>query len=251
MTTPVITVLEGARISEVERLLERRGISSLAVVGDDGRAVGVLSRTDVLRAARAEVTTNGPTVRESLHALRARDIMHRDVFSVAPSTSVAVAARAMVSRRFHRVFVAEGPRLVGVFSTKDVLRAIAEKRVGTPIGTVMSAPAFTVRVSDPLWLATDRLEQAHVSGLCVVDEDEWPVGTFTQSEALAAIDRPSATPVEEVMSYSVLCLDVHTPLFRAAAQAQATRSRRVLAVEGRRAHGVVTGLDFARAASAG
>jgi hypothetical protein len=48
------------------------------------------------------------------------------------------------------------------------------------------------------------------------------------------------------MSYAMLCLDVRTPLYRAAAYAHATRARRVLAVEGRHLKGVLTGIDFAR-----
>ena len=52
------------------------------------------------------------------------------------------------------------------------------------------------------------------------------------------------------MSYAMLCLNVRTPLFRAAAQAYETRARRILVIDDRRVMGVVTGLDFARAASA-
>jgi hypothetical protein len=44
-----------------------------------------------------------------------------------------------------------------------------------------------------------RLEKAHVIGRVVV-EDDWPVGLFTQREALDARDRERNTPVEEVMS---------------------------------------------------
>ena len=130
-----------------------------------------------------------------------------------------------------------------------MLLAIERKRVATPIHEVMSAPAFVIPLGAKLSLATDRLERAHVSGLCVVDEDEWPVGTFTQREALASRDLDGDTPLEEVMSYAMLCLDVRTPLYRAAAYAHATRARRVLAVEDNRVEGVLTGLDFARVAA--
>jgi signal-transduction protein with cAMP-binding, CBS, and nucleotidyltransferase domain len=134
-----------------------------------------------------------------------------------------------------------------VLSTKDLLIAVHASHDGQPLRDHMRAPAYTIRMDESLALATDRLAHAHVSGLCVVDEHEHPVGTFTQTEALAARDRPSETRVEEVMSYAMLCLDVRTPLYRAAAHAHATRARRVLAVEGGHVRGVLTGLDFARA----
>src|SRR5262249_15627308 len=107
-------------------------------------------------------------------------VMKRDVVGLGPDASVSIAARMMVERRIHRVSVMEAGALLGVLSTKDVLAAIRDKRVSAPIGEAMSAPVFTIPLRARLSLATDRLERAHVSGLCVVDETEWPVGTFTQ-----------------------------------------------------------------------
>jgi CBS domain-containing protein len=137
---------------------------------------------------------------------------------------------------------------VGVLSTKDVMRAIRDKRVKSPIREWMSSPVFTIRADEPVSLAVERLVKAHVTGLVVV-EDDWPIGLFTQREALEARDRERNTPVEETMSAALLALDIDTELHRAAAQAAATRVRRVVAVRGRRMEGILTGIDFARAAS--
>jgi CBS domain-containing protein len=112
----------------------------------------------------------------------------------------------------------------------------------------MSSPAFTVRASEPISLATDRLEKAHISGLIVVD-GEWPVGFFSQREALAARDLPRSTPVEEGMTSAMLALEADTPLHRAAAQAAELRVRRVIAVRSRNIEGILSGLDFARSAA--
>ena len=80
----------------------------------------------------------------------------------------------------------------------------------------------------------------------VVLEEEWPVGVFTQSEALAAAHLDPSTPVEEVMSCALLCLPIGMPIHRAAAFAVETRARRVLAVEARDLRGILSGLDMAR-----
>jgi CBS domain-containing protein len=251
MTKPVVTVPESARLSEADEILRRAHVSCLAVTGADGRPAGVISRTDLLHHGRVAARVRGRATLLALPDQSVGSIMKRDIVAVAPGDSVHAAAKAMIARRIHRVFVMADGALAGVLSTKDVLVAIAEKRVTTPIAEVMSKPAFTIPVSAPLSLATDRLEKAHVSGLCVIDEDEWPVGTFTQAEALAARELPGETPLEEVMSYAMLCLDVRTPLHRAAAHAHETRARRVLAVESHRVKGVLTGLDFARVAATG
>jgi len=249
MTAPVVTVAETARLPEANQILRDRNISCLAVTGADGRPRGVLSRTDLLRVGRVEARTRGRGTWLTLPDRPVREAMRSEIIAVDPATPLSGAARTMVARRIHRVFVTNGEALVGVVSTKDVLLVIDMARISTPIREVMSAPAYTIPVTARLSLATDRLERAHVTGLCVVDEDEWPVGTFTQNEALASRELDGNTPLEEVMSYAMLCLHVRTPLYRAAAYAHATRARRVLAVEDNRVQGVLTGLDFARFAA--
>lgn len=174
--------------------------------------------------------------------------MHADVVAVSSDCAVSEAAKRMVKDRIHRVFVIDGDKLAGILSTKDVMAAIKDKRDNTPLSEFMSTPVFSVRATEPISLATDRLAKAHVSGLVVVDEDEWPVGVFTQLEALTSKDVPAETPVDDVMNPAMLCLQVNTPLHRAAAQAAALRVRRVLCVEDRRVRGILTGIDFARAA---
>lgn len=256
MTSPVVTLDAGASLPEANRILHDHGVSCVAVTEDD-RAVGVLSRTDLLRAgrfesrARAERTGRAPALLTFPGGRRVADVMKREIVTLPLTAAVSAAARLMIQRRIHRVFVVDGAALAGVLSTKDVLLAIRERRITVPIAEAMSAPVFTIPLTAPISLAADRLDKAHVSGLCVVDESEWPVGTLTQAEIMGARDLPANTPIEEVMSYAMLCLDVRTPLYRAAGYAHATRARRVLAVEGRQLKGVMTGLDFARVAAVG
>ena len=110
----------------------------------------------------------------------------------------------------------------------------------------MSTPVLSVQYDETVGQAIDLFRNAHVSGL-VVQEGEWPVGLFTQREALEARVMLPTTPVEEVMTASLVCLQHDTPLHRAAALAIATRARRVLALDGRHVVGLLTGLDFCRA----
>jgi predicted transcriptional regulator len=154
----------------------------------------------------------------------------------------------MVESRFHRIFVVDSGELVGVLSTKDVMLAIRDKRVNYPISQWMSSPVFTVRHSEPISLATERLAKARVTGLVVVEGD-LPVGLFTNREALEARDEPRDLPVEEAMSAAMLALPVDTPLHRAAAQAAELNVRRIVAMSGGKMEGILSGIDFARAAS--
>lgn len=247
MTKPVISVSPDTPIEEVYRVLTERGISCVPVVESDGRAVGVLSRTDLLKLGRV---SNGALSRVralSWPAATAAEKMHVGVVAVTAQTPVATAARMMAKQRIHRVFVTDGAEPLGVLSTKELLLAIRDRRSLTPISEHMSRPPYTIPLETELSRAMDRLWNAHVGGLVVIDEEERPVGVFTQVEALLARDLPAETKLEDTMSYAMLCLHASTPLFRAAAHAHATRARRVLVTEDHRVTGVMTGIDFARA----
>jgi predicted transcriptional regulator len=249
MTAPVQSVRASERLRKAYDALKGYRISSLAVVDDRGRPIGVITRTDLIRVGRFDTGRRPKSASLVLPDKPVSDAMTPRLESVEPSTTVREAAKKMIEAHIHRVFVIEDDTLAGVLSTKDVMVAISEEPLAMPIADLMSSPVFTVRAEEPLSLATERLERAHVSGLVVVEEG-WPVGVFTQSESLLSADLPRDTPIESVMSPAMLCLGVQTPVHRAAAQAAATRARRVIATEARQVMGILTGIDFARATQA-
>jgi CBS domain-containing protein len=248
MVPDIATVSATDPLSEVDALFEQRKCSSAPVM-EGGRMIGVISRTDLLRAGRRDAAGHGGAL-APFASKKAGDIATRPAITAAPSDSVSRVAATMVERRIHRVFVEDehGPR--GVFSTLDLLHAISRARVATPLTEVMSKPAFTVPLAASIAHATDRLAAAHISGVVVVDEEGWPVGIFSQREALLSHALSADTVVEEVMNHALVCLHGKAPLHRAATLAAAARARRVLVIEDRHVVGVITPLDFARAVSA-
>ena len=57
------------------------------------------------------------------------EAMTPSVCAVSPDTELAEAARYMLRRKIHRVLVMEGGKLVGILTTTDILRAVAERLV--------------------------------------------------------------------------------------------------------------------------
>jgi CBS domain-containing protein len=247
MSSPVHTVYPGDPLAAAYAQLRGHRISSLAVVDMDQRPVGVVSRTDLIRAGRLDAGRRPKAASLVFPDKQVADVMTEGVRSVTPTATMQEAAKAMVDGRVHRVFVVEDEQLLGVVSTKDVMRAIGETKLEGMVSDHMSSPVFTVRSEEPLALATERLERARVSGVVVVENGR-AVGIFTQVESLLAADWPRDTPVDEVMSAAMLCLDADTPLHRAAAQAAVTRARRVIVTREREMVGILTGIDFARVA---
>jgi CBS domain-containing protein len=244
-SNPVVQVSGDARLGEALRRMEESGVSALAVVGAESALVGVLSRTDLVRAGNLRAVMAGCERVLSLPNLRARDRMVSPALTIGPDAPMREAAARMVEARAHRIFVVERGRPVGVVSTTDLMRAAVDERLMTPLSGCMSSPVLSVDTSEPIGRATQLLLDAHIHGLVVCD-DGWPVGIYTQREALdaAALDR--RLPVEQAMSCALLCLPPRTPIHRAAALALETRARRLLAVSRRALRGIASGLDVAR-----
>jgi predicted transcriptional regulator len=175
--------------------------------------------------------------------------MTKEVVTADPGMSLQAVATVMVQHHIHRVFVVEHNRPIGVVSTRDLMRAIVQARVADPIKRWMSSPVITIPAQSSIGEAADLLQEARVRGL-VVEDQEWPVGLFTQTEVLLSAKREASTPVEDVMSCALLCLPLNMPLFRATALALETRARRILATAQREIHGILSGLDMARVVAA-
>jgi predicted transcriptional regulator len=251
MSATLIAVRPTTKLDEVLHTLEQRDISCVAVTDDHDALLGILSMTDLLRDAVIELGAPGERRRVTPSARTAGDIMQTNVVAIDEERPVREAAELMVSNRIHRVVVRRKGRAVGVCSTRDVARAVLFYHVEAPISVVMTKPVETIDVGDTIDTAIARLGDKQVHGLVVVDNEN-PVGVFTQAEAIAARALPvplRAQAVERVMSYETICLDVSTPLHRAAGHAIAMRVRRILAVHGRRLQGIVSGFDLVRVAT--
>lgn len=240
MTSPVETVKVGESLVAANELFGDQGVSALGVVDDSGAIKGVISRTDALRAA---VYTHGETFRVPDRPVE--ELMKSPAFSVSPDVPLAEAARLMLKHHVHRVFVIEADKPVGVVSTRDLMRAVREKRIKTPISEIASGSIVKVKADDPIALAVDRLDVSNKHGLVVV-EGGFPVGIFDQSSALEARRLPPHTAVEHAMNVRILILPGEIGLGRAAEQAFGMNVRRILIENERGVSGIVGGLDFAR-----
>jgi len=139
MTSPVITVGPDTPVHEIAALLFERRISALPVV-EDGRLVGIVSEADLLH--RHEIGTDciaqsgswwlrlfsaDRSIEDYIksHARQARDIMTREVVSVAPDTAAAQVASVLETRGIKRVPVVDDGRLVGIVSRANLVQALA------------------------------------------------------------------------------------------------------------------------------
>lgn len=115
MTRPVQTLQASASVAEAARSMTAGHISGAPVV-DEGRVVGVVSKSDLMDPQNwsAEVQPSVETV------------MTPVVFAVRASDPVMSAVRLMVDEKVHRVIVVtDDGTIAGIVSPMDVLGALA------------------------------------------------------------------------------------------------------------------------------
>ena len=92
MTVEVVTATEDTPLDEIVRLMERRRIKRLPVVGPDGRLIGIVSRANLMRALAAFIGET-PAAAMDDAALRERIAAELEKQSWTPVTSIEVLVR--------------------------------------------------------------------------------------------------------------------------------------------------------------
>jgi len=143
MNPDVMTVADEMTTGELARYLTEREISGAPVVDSQGHLIGVVSMTDIGRhvAEPSEFEQSPEFYRDSADdltledfgqraieqsAATVRDVMTPVVHQVPASATVAEAARVMVREHIHRLVVTQGREPVGIITSMDLLRVVAE-----------------------------------------------------------------------------------------------------------------------------
>jgi len=117
----VISCRVDTPLEEIAQRLMEYQINALFVLDQSGKACGVVSQTDLVRAY----------VQGGWSDLVAEDIMTPDVVTVVPDIPVTAAAQLMLDKDIHRLLIVQGglipDRPVGVLSMSDIVREMAQE----------------------------------------------------------------------------------------------------------------------------
>ena len=148
MNRYVLSVGMDWSIDQLANFLVENSISGAPVVSEDGKLVGVVSLTDIVRyrsMPASEFKDDGPHEYyihtselnysnediESFHVdaeslVSVREIMTPKTFNVSEDTKIYKVADAMIRSNIHRVLVTRDDTLVGIITTMDMLRVIRD-----------------------------------------------------------------------------------------------------------------------------
>jgi acetoin utilization protein AcuB len=130
MTTHLITVSEKDKLTVVKEIFDKHNIHHIPVVRFRS-IVGIISKTDYLFFVRGFTQNEEDKfVNESrLKAYTADEIMTTGMAKVEPTDRIDVALEIFKINRFHAIPVVKDGELVGIITTHDIIRALAEGRL--------------------------------------------------------------------------------------------------------------------------
>lgn len=133
MTGEVITLAPDTSIREAAEILTTERVGGAPVVRA-GLLIGMLTAQDLMDFIASLATEPAEVRTRSEHGIlddhTVEEAMSRaPLRTVTPGTPVEKAAELLAVERMHRIPVVEEGRLVGIVSTMDVVRAVADRKL--------------------------------------------------------------------------------------------------------------------------
>ena len=134
--------------------------------------------------------------------MKVSEVMTENVQTVRPDQRVQEAASFMLSADAGSIPVAEGDRLVGMITDRDIaVRGIAKGHgPDTPVRDLMSSDVICARLDDNIEDAAARMSEAQVRRLPVVDQDERLCGIVSLGDLSREADTDCASEALEGVS---------------------------------------------------
>ena len=189
MVKDVLTVPQTMQLEEVAKLMLDNGIGSVPVM-DDEKMIGIVSKADFVTLANG-IAFDKITVKE---------IMSNGVTSVSPTERLIHARRLMLESHVGRLPVIDEEQLVGMITSKDLMRAFIDFRKKVPekyqksqikevlIEDIMSTNPTYVTKDMSITEVSKLIMETGYNGLPVV-EDNHVVGIITQTDILKLIEK--------------------------------------------------------------
>jgi CBS domain-containing protein len=205
MTPNPSIVASTATLADATRLMAERKIKRVPVVDGDGRLVGILARSDVLRAVAETFPRDFAEAAEHHGARTVGELMRTNAPTVNTQAELAALLDAVASTRLNRAVVVDAEnRVVGVVSDADVLRSVEPSARGGVLGALMRTtprptspgkiaaeligrPALAVAAETTIAEAARQMTESRHKVLCVVDDERRLLGIIDRADLLAAV----------------------------------------------------------------
>lgn len=188
MVKDVIVVPETMELNKVANIMLDNGIGSVPVESEEEQLIGIVSKADFTDLATGKLYSKIPV----------KDVMSTDIVSISPNERLIHARRIMGDNKVGRLPVIEDDELIGMVTSKDLMRAYIEFRKKTPekyqkaqikeifVDDIMSSNPTYVSPEDSISEVANIMVDTGFNGLPVVENNQ-VIGMITQTDILRKI----------------------------------------------------------------
>ncbi|MBR2558707.1 MAG: CBS domain-containing protein [Methanobrevibacter sp.] len=189
MVKDVITVPETMQLADVAKLMLDEGIGSVPVMCED-KMVGIVSKADFVTLADGI----------AFDKISVKEIMCKDLIVVSPTERLVHARRLMLESNIGRLPVVEDDEVIGMVTSKDLMRAFIDFRKTVPekyqkaqikdvlVEDIMSINPTCATKDMTISELSEIIIETGYNGLPVV-EDSKVIGIVTQTDILRLIQK--------------------------------------------------------------
>ncbi|MFP4300864.1 MAG: CBS domain-containing protein [Alkalispirochaetaceae bacterium] len=133
-------------------------------------------------------TDNSPSfVFELIYRLKVRDVMTREVTTLAPNETLSSAQRIMKEQGITGIPIVNGHRLVGIVSVDDIIQALDEGYINATAEAHMTRSVIVLEDDMPLSFAISYLDKYTYGRFPVLNKDKSLVGIITSRDVIVAL----------------------------------------------------------------
>jgi signal-transduction protein with cAMP-binding, CBS, and nucleotidyltransferase domain len=116
MSSPVLTISENKKVTKVAQMMRDGKVGAIIIVNDDGLPVGIVTERDIVNRVVAEGI--------SPEKITVKDVMSAPLKMVDPEMTLIDAMTLMDRMKIRRLGVKYKEQLVGLISSRDIIRLI-------------------------------------------------------------------------------------------------------------------------------
>lgn len=170
MRTQLVTVPPATTLSSAQKILDENDINHLLVVDGDGELIGLVSDRDLKKSWASSATTLSKNeLMYLLDQVTVASIMARKTITIAPGTTIERAALLMNENRINALPVLDGDELVGIITSRDVIKILLEA-----IGIEKDSTRLTILVKDRIGVISDISRVLREQGINMRSLFTWP-----------------------------------------------------------------------------
>ncbi len=173
MRTDLTTVAPETSLVAAQETLEQQKINHLLIVDRDNELLGIVSDRDLKKSWASSATTLSKNeLNYLLDQVTVADIMTKKTLTITPATTIERAALLMNQHRINALPVLEGDELVGIITSRDVMRVLLEA-----VGLETDSSRLTILVKDRIGVISDISQSLRAEGINIRSLFTWPEKT--------------------------------------------------------------------------